>query len=552
MMFHIPSSLLRGVCALTPSSHKIFHRIGRISPMSITTARWVTSSETKDAVVLNTADAIERWREHPKVNPRLEFPTIVVPVDSLTSLIPKLQPFLAKNSEIAKHVHPRIKMVKDHSDTHKLLLITNEEDKDGNGDIIDRLTESLQIDPDIVKKGPILGMDVSFSQLSYQYILSQLLTPIGVPIPTSYEQIGHIAHFNFKPVHKPYGRIIAEVLTETNPTIKTVVAKVGEVHGDYRTYDFDVLAGPEMLETTVVEHGVRIRLHIGECYWCSRLGGERQLLIQDILNPPAVPSSSGLAKRGGECSDKNEGDRDLVVADVFSGVGAVCLLLAKQAPELGKNVTVLANDWNPRAIEYFGQSIQLNSGLDADRFHLSNIDAYDFIMDLGTGGIGGGKGKKGGKKNKGRTIPDHVLMNFPLHGPTYLGALRWWHWKNVQQFHTLYNTYPRFHVYTFAKDKSTPEDGRDNESEQEIALDVVAEELLPRMNSPKDYKDGDSINKRTDDSNDKFHRRREIDEAFGTQFSTRFVRDVAPGKVVVCVSFFLTPKLIRYMQGDYR
>ena len=47
------------------------------------------------------------------------------------------------------------------------------------------------------------------------------------------------------------------------------------------------------------------------------------------------------------------------------------------------------------------------------------------------------------------------------------------------------------------------------------------------------------------------YRRNEFNDEFNTTISTRLVRDVAPGKVVVCVSFYITPKLIRYMQGDY-
>ncbi|KAL3935231.1 MAG: hypothetical protein SGBAC_009216 [Bacillariaceae sp.] len=536
-------------------------RIRNFYPIKVTgsAVRWATSSITDDDALLGS------WREHPSVNPRLEFPTILVPVESLTLLVPKLQPYLAKNSEIAKHVHPRIKMVKDHSDTHKLVLITNE-DKSGNGkgkgDIIDHLTDSLELVPGTIQRGPMLDMNVSYSQLSYQYILSQLLTPLRVPIPTSYEQIGHIAHFNLKPVHEPYGKLIADVLVETNPTIETVVTKVGEVHGDFRTYDFDVLAGPEELETTLVEHGVKIQLHIGDCYWSNRLGGERQLLIQDILNPSTVPSIAAADKKEKKDRDDDQ-ERELVVADVFSGVGAVCLLLAKQAPETGKNVTILANDWNPKAIEYFEKSIQLNSGLDSGRFHLSQGDAYDFLMDLGSGGSGGGKVKKGKKKKKKGApagMPDHILMNFPLHGPTFLAALRWWQWKNIQQFHQMHNTYPRFHVYTFAKDDNASEAGsRDNQNEEEIALDIIADELLPAMNvhtddgGDDDNDDDQDIDMEEDTDGDapRRHRRREMDDAFGTQFSTRLVRDVAPGKVVVCVSFFLTPKLIRYMQGDY-
>jgi tRNA (guanine37-N1)-methyltransferase len=476
-----------------------------------------------------TKELIENWRDHPTVNPKLKFQTLLVPITSLTSLVPKLQPYLAKNSYVMKHIHPRIKMVKEYSDTHKIILLksNDNEDDETNESVIKSVMNDLQLDQMQVTKGPTVTMDISYSQLSYQYILGQLLTPFGVSIPSAYEQVGHIAHFNFKPIHEPYGKLIAEVLRETNPMIETVVAKVGKVHGKYRTYDFDILAGPSKLETTVVEHGVQIQIHIGDCYWCSRLGGERQLLIQDILHPD---TSKGASKK----------KKELIVADVFSGVGAVCLLLAKEAPVNGQNVTIMANDWNPRAIEYFEKSIKSNAGLNASQFQLSCGDAYDFMMDLGTTA-------GGGKKNKDQMIivPDHVLMNFPLHGPTYLGALRWWPWKNVKRYHKVHGSYPRFHIYTFAKGSQNDEGEADDELE--LAVDIIANELLPVMGS------GQNDNGIEDDKNRKleYHRRKELDEEFGTEFSTRLVRDVAPGKVVVCVSFFLTPKLIRYMQGDY-
>eukprot|EP00980_Cylindrotheca_fusiformis_P023644 scaffold10700_cov108-Cylindrotheca_fusiformis.AAC.8 len=481
---------------------------------------------TEQQILQQADDLVGNWRDHPAINPKLEFPSILVPLELLTTLVPVLQPFLAKNSNVMKHIHPRIKMVKDFNETHKMILL-NSETKTSEDELIQRIVDELELDPTTVLKGPKMSLDIHYSQLSYQYILSKLLLPLGITIPSSYEQIGHIAHFNFKPIHEPYGKLIAEVLTETNPAIETVVAKVGKVDGKYRTYDFDVLAGPEKLETTVIEHGVKVKLHIRDCYWCSRLGGERQLLIQDILHPSVSPPSGGKPTR------RVEKDH-LVVADVFSGVGAVCLLLAKQAPAAKKNVTILANDWNPRAIEYFHKSIQSNAGLNASQFELTSGDAYDCIMDLGAGGSGGGKRKK----KRPSLVPDHVLMNFPLHGPTFLGALRWWPWKNVQKYFQANKTYPRFHVYTFAK-ATAP----DMEDEEEVAVDIIANELLPIM--------GGFGSDQELDEEQLQHRRDELNDEYGTQFSTRMVRDVAPGKVVVCVSFFLTPRLIQHMQGDF-
>jgi len=180
-------------------------------------------------------------------------------------------------------------------------------------------------------------------------------------------------------------------------------------------------------------------------------------------------------------------------------------------------------------------------------------------------------------------------MNFPLEGPRFLGALRWWSWKRLEREHlekssNSYRWFPRFHVYTFAR-ASAPRAG----DEEEMAINLVANELLPPYvfssssdsergtalagndgsndnDNHNDHKPGDAGTDHDTDTStagggggaattttgsSTIYRRTELNDEFGTDISTRMVRDVAPGKVVVCVGFSVTPKLIRYMQGDY-
>ncbi len=87
---------------------------------------------------------------------------------------------------------------------------------------------------------------------------------------------------------------------------------------------------------------------------------------------------------------------------------------------------------------------------------------------------------------------------------------------------------PRVHVYTFAR-----ADPETNRSAEEVAIDLVASNLLPVA---------DGAVKRMDELNDEHD----------CCVTTHPVRDVAPGKLVVCVSFSATPKLLRYMQGDFQ
>eukprot|EP00977_Amphora_coffeiformis_P023099 scaffold12186_cov143-Amphora_coffeaeformis.AAC.2 len=87
---------------------------------------------------------------------------------------------------------------------------------------------------------------------------------------------------------------------------------------------------------------------------------------------------------------------------------------------------------------------------------------------------------------------------------------------------------PRLHVYTFAR--ADPDTQR---SAEETAVDLIAEELLPLGPEPV------------------LRRWEEFNTDYDCNLHVHHVRDVAPGKLVLCVSFTATDKLLRYMQGDF-
>ena len=49
--------------------------------------------------------------------------------------------------------------------------------------------------------------------------------PKNVPIPSSFETIGHIAHLNLKDEHLPFKHIIGQVFMDKNPVIKVVILR---------------------------------------------------------------------------------------------------------------------------------------------------------------------------------------------------------------------------------------------------------------------------------------------------------------------------------------
>jgi tRNA (guanine37-N1)-methyltransferase len=600
------------------------HHKNRISiDKKVNGYKFEVEETTTSTTTTSLQTLLETWKTHPSINPTLKFDTLLVESSKMQYWIqhPTLQNYLAKptNLKILQHVHPRIKLVQpptDDNNNQRLLLLLPNSFQNGE------LQSLIENNNTTISEGTTFEWNLSYKELSFQYILEQILGD-STNIPSSYEQIGRIAHFNLKEelYKEEKQQLIGQVLIETTSSIDTVVQKVGHVRGRYRTYDYRILAtrtkstkneneienknDHSLLGTVVVEDGISIPFNVAECYWCTRLSGERQTLLKEIMNTRTS---------------------NLVVADVFCGVGAVCLLLAKKRQQLlqqqqqeylsnekvdkkkkkikmnssstaaGKESTtktkslvpsltttslttkIIANDWNPKAIEYFENAIPYNN-LNPHDFSLSCQDAYDFLIDLGCTvmddedddndnhendmgtkfeeGYDGSETTQRLQHSKKKTpppsmkklLPDHVLLNFPLDAPKFLGSLRWWDSKYIDQKYKKSKTYPRFHVYTFARASSVGAN-----DEEDIAVNIVANELLPPL-VPRDGHDG-----RDDGDNDgggdstaatTTSRRNELNEVFDANVSTRLVRDVAPGKVVVCVGFSVTPKLVRYMQGDY-
>jgi tRNA (guanine37-N1)-methyltransferase len=71
----------------------------------------------------------------------------------------------------------------------------------------------------------------------------QAVLPEGVEVPSAFETVGHIAHYNLRPGHLPFRRTIGQVCIDKNPAIRTVVTKVGEIENEFRVFSMEVMAG---------------------------------------------------------------------------------------------------------------------------------------------------------------------------------------------------------------------------------------------------------------------------------------------------------------------
>ncbi|CAM6060653.1 unnamed protein product [Sphagnum tenellum] len=183
-----------------------------------------------------------------------------------------------------------------------------------------------------------------------EHILKEIL-PAGCEVPSSFETIGHIAHLNLREELLPYQKVIATVILDKNPKLKTVVNKVGTITNEFRVPEFEVLAGNASLVTEVKQHGATFRLDYGSVYWNSRLEAEHKRVFSQF--------------QPGE-----------VIVDMFAGIGPFAIPAAQQG------CIVYANDLNPTSVKYLKMNSEINKV--SGRVKAYNMDAREFIQTIMT------------------------------------------------------------------------------------------------------------------------------------------------------------------------
>ncbi|CAI5961124.1 unnamed protein product [Closterium sp. NIES-65] len=254
------------------------------------------------------------------------------------------------------------------------------------------------------------AVTVGYEYWTAEDILTHVLPP-HVPVPTSFESVGHIAHLNLLDVHLPYKYLIAQstprqgirtplmsppqsyphvpvlppsqrtppfpvnlslclpnpptplatpfppsthppykvLLDKHKPRILSVVNKTAAIHAVYRTMKLELLAGSFRLITTARESGLTFKVDFARVYWNSRLATERARLVSTFSSAD-------------------------VVCDVFAGVGPIAVAAAKRVKR------VYANDLNPSALTFLAQNI-IGNRVDG-KVEIFNLDGRDFIRHL--------------------------------------------------------------------------------------------------------------------------------------------------------------------------
>lgn len=276
-------------------------------------------------------------------------------------------------STLREHLfqRPRMKRVFDVPDcpTDRLLLL---------GESVDMGLSVLSPEQRQFVKDNCLGEPEAFSlKLGYEHLSAdevlRKILPADSEIPSSFEQAGHIAHLNLREEMLPYKQLIGRVILDKNPTLRTVVNKMGNIENEFRTFPMEVLAGEDNLVVTVRESGARFTFNFRNVYWNSRLQTEHARLIELII---------ATAKKRRSATDPSPAAGRLVVADMMAGVGPFAVPLAMTSEA---SVTVYANDLNPESYSSLTTNARTNH-CSPSRLVASNADARAFVIALAARG----------------------------------------------------------------------------------------------------------------------------------------------------------------------
>jgi len=234
-----------------------------------------------------------------------------------------------------------------------------------------------------------------FHKVSFKYANFSFDELMSVIIPnntkdrvTSFETVGHIAHFNLKPNLLKYKTVIGEILLDKNQHIKTVVNKIDSIDETFRFFKMELLAGEDNMLAKVQEHGCVFQFDYSKVYWNSRLQTEHQRITNLF----------------------NEGD---IIFDVFAGVGPFAIPAAK------KKCIVHANDLNENSYKALKENGILNKIKDGN-LYTYNMDGRDFLNDVVIE-------KFLCESHKEHSVPPvkkHIIMNLPAIASQFLDVFR--------------------------------------------------------------------------------------------------------------------------------
>ncbi|CDW90618.1 UNKNOWN [Stylonychia lemnae] len=327
-------------------------------------------------------------------------------------------------------------------------------------------------------------VQLTYQNLSMNEVLKELLPPDVGEVPSGYETVGDVAHMNLMGKLFDHRYVIGQVVLDKNPSLRTVVTKIGQIESTYRFYDLECIAGDSSTyETIVLEDKVRYKVDVSKVYWCSKLGHERNRMIDTILK---------------------EGD---VLCDMFCGIGPLAVKAAVK-----KKVKAIANDLNPACFEFLKENIRMNKV--KNLVVPFNMDAREFVR------MAVRKSNDPAQKEIPKEMLrfDHCYMNLPVDAVEFLDAFvglfndaNYKIWSSNETNDQKTFLLPMVHVYGFSYF-----------SDKDKALAYFVERIGKAMNYPE-FSEKDVLH---------FHNIRDVSpqsHMYGTSFRVPF--EVAFSKV---------------------
>lgn len=192
-------------------------------------------------------------------------------------------------------------------------------------------------------------LKLDYDYWTYHDIMSAILPEDEQgEIPSGFSTVGHVAHLNLRDEYLKHKNIIAEIIMDKNPGVKTVINKIDDVgeENEFRTFKYEVLAGPDDLNVTISEENCIFKFDYSKVYWNSRLNTEHRRLVATFKEGEAV-------------------------CDLMAGIGPFAVPAGK------RKIFVWANDLNPDSYESLQDAIKRNKV--ADFVRPFNEDGRTFV-----------------------------------------------------------------------------------------------------------------------------------------------------------------------------
>lgn len=166
--------------------------------------------------------------------------------------------------------------------------------------------------------------------------LKKLLATVLPPeelnaIYNSYDIVGDIAIIRLFETSKKLSRIIAETIMKVHKNVKTVLAQVSPVQGDFRLRKLEHVAGEKKTKTVHRESSCLFAVDLEKCYFSPRLFYERMRIAKLVKN--------------GE-----------IIVNMFAGVGCFSIVIAKNS----NASKIYSIDINSAAVQFMKENIRLN------------------------------------------------------------------------------------------------------------------------------------------------------------------------------------------------